>query len=342
MTMRSDSIDTDGGSESLVSPSMNHATIRNAIPRSLFLALAIEVVGMWGGGCAATPAWPPDGRGGFATADAAVDALVEALRANDPDRLEEVLGSEGRGILESGDEVEDRGDIETFLTAYDGHHEIVHEEDDSYAMLEVGEDAWEMPIPIVAEDGTWYFDTESGLDEILARRIGDNELTVIQVCRAIVDAQHDYARQMTPDPKGLRVYAERFLSRPGLHDGLYWETEEGEPPSPLGPLVADAETEGYTIPEEGRSPFHGYYFKMLTSQGSNAPGGARSFMIDGRMVGGFGVLAWPAGYDNSGIVSFLVSDDGILYQKDLGSDTERIAGETEIFDPGPGWEIVLE
>jgi hypothetical protein len=330
MTTRSDSIDTEEGSRSGVTR-----------PRALFLALAAGAVALWGASCAATPDWPSDGRESFTSADAAVDALVGALRAFDPDRLEEILGPEGRGILESGDDVEDRGDIQTFLDAYDGHHEIVHEED-TYATLEVGDDAWEMPIPIVLEDGAWYFDTEAGLDEILARRIGDNELTVIQVCRAIVDAQHDYAQLMTPDAKGVRVYAERFLSRPGLHDGLYWETKEGEPESPLGPLVADAEEEGYTIPEEGRRSFHGYYFKMLTSQGSAAPGGARSFMIDGHMIGGFGVLAWPAGYDNSGIMSFLVSDDGILYQKDLGPDTATIAGETSVFDPGPGWEIVPE
>ena len=251
--------------------------------------------------------------------------------------MEQILGPDGRDLIDSGDAVADRKAVAVFLSAFDRAHSIDVESDQ--ATLVVGEDAWPLPIPVVAVNGAWRFDTEAGREEMLARRIGENELAVIQVCQAIVDAQREYMAMTKPGAGDTGVYAQKFLSSPGTRDGLFWMTAAGEPPSPLGPLVADAVAEGYTKQDAGE-PFHGYYYRMLTQQGSSAPGGAQSYLEDGRMTGGFAVVAWPASYENSGIMTFLVADQGVVFEQDLGPDTERRAAAITSFDPSSDWVVV--
>ncbi len=284
------------------------------------------------------------GAGGrtFATPQEGAQALVGALRPYDPAKLKEILGPEGHEIIASGDEVADRNAAETFVAAYDRKHDLIIE-DDSQATLVVGDDDWPLPIPMVRTNGSWKFDAEAGKDEILARRIGRNELSTIEVCHAIVDAQRDYAgRGLYGDGSG--AYAQKFLSDAGQSNGLYWEARPGEPESPLGPFIAEAVAEGYGEggkPASGEPrPYHGYCYRMLTSQGSSAPGGARSYLEQGRMTGGFAAVAWPAEYENSGIMTFIVNGAGVVFQKDLGPDTAKVAGAMTSFDPGDGWEIV--
>lgn len=279
----------------------------------------------------------------FQSPDAAAQALVAALRTSDSKSMAEILGPEGDSIIASGDEVADRQSITKFLAAYDENHALVAESD-RQMILEVGKDGWPMPIPLIQKRGTWRFDTRSGRDEILARRIGRNELSAIQVCRAIVDAQREYA-QLDPEGKGGRAFARKFVSDSGTRNGLYWESKSGEPPSPLGSLVATASQEGYTADpkksEEPR-PYHGYYYRLLTSQGPSAPGGSRNYLEGDRMTGGFAILAWPAEPGNSGVMTFMVGQGGVVFQRDLGRRTDRIAREMQSFDPDANWEIVSD
>jgi hypothetical protein len=277
----------------------------------------------------------------FESPEAGVQALIEALRPFDESRVVGILGPDADEVLSSGDPVADANMRETFLKEYDTKHSIA-KADDNTATLVVGNDDWPMPIPLVKSGGAWRFDTASGKEEILNRRIGKNELDAIEVCRAIVDAQDDYA-DADPMKTGKRAYAAKILSDPGTRDGLYWETKEGEPLSPLGELVADAVVQGYPIPtsaDHTPQPYHGYYYHMLHAQGAGAAGGARSYVENGLLTGGFGVIAWPADYENSGIMTFIVNQAGVVYQKDLGPDTETIAAAMTDFDPGEGWEIV--
>jgi hypothetical protein len=302
-----------------------------AIARAV--ALAATVIA--GAGCAS--ASPKS----FNSPEAGVEALVGALRPYDESRAVAVLGPEADDVLVSGDPVADENTREAFLAAYDRRHRIVTEDDGSATLL-VGDDDWPMPIPLVRSGGTWRFDTASGKDEILNRRIGNNELSTIEVCRAIVDAQQEYA-DADPTHSGSRAYAPKFLSDPGARNGLFWETREGEPPSPLGELVAEAVVEGYPLPtsaDRTPQPYHGYYYKMLTAQGPSAPGGARSYVERGHLTGGFGVVAWPADYLNSGVMTFMVNQDGVVYQRDLGPDTALIAGSMTAFDPDASWVMV--
>jgi len=224
---------------------------------------------------------------------------------------------------------------------YDDKHELVEgsEPDAPYTLL-VGESSWPFPIPVVKGKSGWYFDTAEGKDEILNRRIGRNELSAIQVCLAIVDAQREYARR-DPAGTGLPVYAEKFNSDPGTRNGLYWPAKEGEEKSPLGELVAKASEEGYKSArnESGEQvPYHGYHYRILTSQGQSAPGGARDYIVEGKLIGGFGVVAWPDQYGNSGIMTFITNQDGVVYQKDLGPSTPKLAESMAAFDPGEGWK----
>lgn len=312
---------------------------RQPSDRLAFPAWMLGVLTLCAAGCQSSDSHsssnPPQA---FNSAEAAVQELVGALRAHDNARVAKVLGSEGRALIDSGDPVADQQRIDTFLALYDRHH-AVHI-DGKTARLVIGDDDWEMPIPVVSEKAGWQFDTESGKEEMLARRVGENELDAISVCRAIVDAQQDFAAVTGPGTDGKPVYAQRFLSTTGTHDGLYWEAKAGEAQSPLGALVADAVAEGYESPTRTRQPFHGYYFRMLSEQGASAPGGARSYIVNGRMTGGFATIAWPAAYDNSGIMTFLISDQGVLYQRDLGNDTARVAATIAAFDPGEGWVVV--
>ncbi len=301
--------------------------------------LAIGVLGACLAACEST-SYSEIPQASYDSPQAAVQELVGALRSHDDARVEKVLGPEGRSLVNSGDDVADQKLVAEFLSAYDKKHEVVVE--GSVATLVVGDDGWELPIPVISEAGAWRFDTEQGHEEILARRIGENELNAISVCRAIVDAQHDYADMNAGGgADGQRVYAQKFGSSKGARDGLFWEAKAGEPPSPLGPLVADAVEEGYGPSKtHARQPFYGYYYRMLTGQGPSAPGGARAYIQGGKMTGGFAAIAWPAAYDNSGVMTFMINDQGVLYQRDLGADTARIAATIAAYDPGEGWVLV--
>ena len=271
----------------------------------------------------------------FATPEEAVTALVQALRLNDTPRVNAVLGPGADALLRSGDSVQDKRRRASFLKAYDEAHRIVPEEDDR-AVLHVGKEDWPMPIPMVAAQSRWRFDTRAGKQEILARRIGRNELAAIQVCLAIVDAEREYAAHDV-NGDGILNYAPRIASTPGKRNGLYWETAPGDPPSPLGPFLAAAADRGYasTAP---LAPYHGYYYRILSAQGKHAPRGARSYVVKGEMIGGFALIAYPARYGISGVMSFIVNQDGLLYQKDLGVDTARIARRMKDYDPDPTWK----
>jgi len=270
----------------------------------------------------------------FDTPDAAVEALVGAAKSEDTAAILKILGPEGEDIVSSGDEVADRNTRDAFVAAYDKKHAIEKEGDGTHTLV-LGDDNWPFPIPITYRDGGWRFDTEAGVDEILRRRVGRNELSAIEVNRAYVEAQNEYAA-LDPAKLGRRTYAQRIVSRPGQKDGLYWPAEEGEEASPLGELAAEAAAEGY---KAGQTPipYHGYYYRVLTRQGAAAQGGAYDYIDKGKMVGGFALVAYPAEYGNSGIMTFMVSHDGTVFQKDLGPNTARLARDITAFDPGPGW-----
>ena len=277
----------------------------------------------------------------FDSADKAVESLVTAARAGDIAQLKNVLGAESDEILSSGDPVADKNLLETFLKAYDEKHQLVAGPEGSMTLV-VGKLDWPLPIPIIQEEGKWRFDTEAGKEEILNRRIGRNELSTIQTCLAILDAQREYV-SVDRNANGLCEYATQFFSDSGKKNGLFWPTKEGEPPSPLGPLAAEAAEEGYKAGQPApvsRRAYHGYRFHILTSQGPNAPGGAIDYMVGGKLIGGFGLVAWPADYGNSGIMTFLMSHEGQVYQRDLGEDTAKIAASMNAYDPGPGWKKV--
>lgn len=272
----------------------------------------------------------------FKSPDDAVAALVSAVRASNFSQMHAILGVQGREIISSGDRVADAADRQRFLSAYDAKHSITEQGD--AATLIVGSDDFPFPIPMARVDGRWMFDAEVGRKEILFRRLGRNELSAIQACLAYFDAQYEYAAKDRTG-QGAGVYAQRIVSQPGAKDGLYWATEQGEEPSPLGGLAAEAAAEGY---EAGRArrPFHGYYYKILKRQGPAALGGAADYVVGGRMIGGFALLAYPAEYSRSGIMSFIVNHAGTVYQKDLGFGTSRIAARMRTFNPDSTWEKV--
>lgn len=273
----------------------------------------------------------------YATPEQAIDAFIAANRIDDFGALSRILGPGSEKLVRSGDAVADRGHRARFVAAYDSGHRIEFA-GDSKAVLIVGPRDWPMPIPLVRGDTGWRFDAPAAEQEVLNRRIGHNELSVIEVCRAYVEAQREYAARIAL-PGHPREYAQRFASHPGRRDGLYWAATQGEPPSPLGPMVAQAETSGYQtgplggIPE----PYHGYYFRILTRQGPHAPGGAKSFLVEGRLTEGFALIAYPALYGDSGVMTFIVSQDGIVYEKNLGAKTHAIARQIEAYDPDASW-----
>jgi len=273
----------------------------------------------------------------FESPQAGVTALIKAVKANDKSALRAIFGHEGSKLLSSGDAVADAHGRATFIKAYDEAN-ILELEGETQATLIIGKDKWPMPIPLVKYPDGWRFDTVKGKDEILKRRIGRNELETMQVCLAIVDAEREYTTRHL-DSDGVPVYASRFTSSPGKRDGLYWPTKANETPSPLGALLANAADEGYT--HRGllrRKPYHGYYYRILTSQGKDAPDGARDYLVKGKMIGGFAVLAYPARYGASGVMSFLVNYDGVIYENDLGKKTKTVAATITTFNPGAGWK----
>jgi hypothetical protein len=273
----------------------------------------------------------------FKTAEEAADALVSAARTGDRKRLLTVLGRDGADIVSSGDAVADASARNRVVEAYDAKHQVVMEGADK-AVLIIGREDWPFPIPLVRKDGTWRFDTAAGRDEILYRRIGRNELNAIETSLAYVDAQQDYAEQGVA---GNGVYAQRIVSRPGKRDGLYWPAQFSADESPLGELAASAAAEGYRAGQQ-RAPYHGYYYKVLTRQGPNAPGGALDYVVRGRMIGGFALVAYPAEYRNSGVMTFLVNHQGNVYEKDLGPNTARIAAGMTAFNPDKTWRRVTD
>jgi hypothetical protein len=271
----------------------------------------------------------------YKTPDEAVSALVTAAKAGDRKALLTVLGPGGEDIVSSGDEVADEGVRKEFVAAYDEKHEI-HPEGD-HATLIVGKDDFPFPIPLVHKGEAWRFDTEAGRTEVLYRRIGANELDTIQACLAYADAQNEYADKDHGD--GVGVYAQRIISQPGKKDGLYWPQAAGEETSPLGELIAAATQQGYRARGGGqRTPFHGYYYKILTRQGPAASGGVLDYVVKGKMIGGFALVAWPAEYGNSGVMTFIVNHNGTVYEKDLGSRTAQVAAGMTAFNPDDSWK----
>jgi hypothetical protein len=273
----------------------------------------------------------------FSSADEGMQAFVEAVKLNDPSVLQTLLGPKGLELFDSGDPAADAQWRKRFLNAYADAHKLVFKENNMRAVLVVGRDEWPMPIQIVQSQEGWRFDAAHAAEEILNRHIGRNELAAIQVCLAIVDAEREYATQ-DADGDGVPGFAAKFVSSPGQRDGLYWETREDEPLSPVGPLLAAAASEGpVTSDASTLTPFHGYLYRMLTKQGKSAPGGAYDYQVNGKMLGGFAVIAFPARYGMSGVVTFMVNQDGVVYQKDLGQDTATLVGEMTEFDPDPSW-----
>ena len=273
----------------------------------------------------------------YGTPDEAVNAFIAAAKAPDTRGMIQVLGPGSAELVHSGDPVDDAATRKRVVEAYEARHQVQMEGADK-AILILGAGDWPFPIPLVRRDGTWSFDAAAGRDEILARRIGRNELAAIQTCLAYVDAQHEYAEKGVA---GSGVYARRIVSRQGQKDGLYWPAQSGEADSPLGALAAAAAAEGYR-PGSRPIPYHGYYYKVLTRQGPNAPGGTLLYIARGKMIGGFALLAYPAEYGNSGVMTFLVNHQGVVFQRDLGTTTERSANQIKAFNPDGRWQRVAD
>ncbi len=274
----------------------------------------------------------------FATPDDASNALLEAAKSGDQNQVLAIFGPDAKGIVSSGDPVEDKAAVAAYIQGYGTMHRWRKMPDGSQALL-IGADNFEFPIPLrKTASGQWYFDAGAGEEEILRRRIGRNELAVIDVSSALVNAQFEYFSQ--PHDGAPRQFAAKFISDPGKQNGLYWDSTADQPQSPLGPLAAFATADGYAVKQDAHAPFHGYFFRILDKQTSNAPGGAKDYMTDGKMAGGFAFVAYPAEYGNTGIMTFMVNQDGVLLQKDLGKSTAATATAMTAFDPDNTWTVV--
>jgi len=304
----------------------------NAVIRSYAAAVLLIILTVAG-----MPADAAVKQKGFASPEDAVKAFVAASKANDDKEIIAILGSGAKDLLYSGDPVSDKERRKRLLEAYDKKNSLVKEGEKM--VLVMGENDWPYPIPLVKQGEKWIFDTKAGKEEVLNRRIGQNELSTIQTMLAIVDAQREYAEK-DKDGDGLLEYAEKFHSDPGKKNGLYWETKAGEEPSPLGEEVVQARAGGYQKMGKTQKPmpFQGYYFRMLRKQGKNAPGGACDYVVRGSQIGGFAAVAYPAQYRNSGVMTFLVNHDGTVYQKDLGKNTPVKAMAIKQFDPDKTWQ----
>jgi hypothetical protein len=320
---------------------MSAMPLRGSLCALVLLAASIAVPAQLS---AAAPAAAPVTQRTFPTAEAATDAFVAALRADDSAALTEIFGPDSEDLVSSGDAVADSNGRARFVAAYDTAHELVPGEDGS-VVLEIGEDGWPSPIPLVQVDGKWRFDTDAGIDEVVYRRIGRNEIGTIATCLGIAAAQKDYAAE-GHDGQPAGIYAKKLMSDPGKHNGLYWEPVEGERASPVGPFLAAASAEGYkkvgsSAPGKTSAPYHGYLYKALTGQGPAANGGAKQYLDkQGRMTGGFAVVAYPVDYQASGVKTFIVNQDGIVYQKDLGPNTAQLVAAMTVFNPDPTWTKV--
>ena len=267
----------------------------------------------------------------FSSAEDASKALFTATQNNDEKMMLEILGPDANRIVSSGDDTEDSDDRATFVRKYQEMHRLMKEPDGT-TTLYIGAENWPTPIPLMNKGRLWYFDTEAGKKEILYRRVGENEMSTIRICQELVAAEKEYNSTQG------NVYAQKIFSDEGQHNGLYWKVAAGEPPSPIGPLVASAVAEGYVKGRSGPpTPYHGYYFHILTRQGEHAPGGAKSYIANGKMTSGFAFLAYPAEYRSSGVMTFIVTEDGVVYQKDLGKTTDVIAKGIQVYDPDSTW-----
>jgi hypothetical protein len=274
----------------------------------------------------------------FATPEDAVVALVDAAVAANTQELLALFGPDGKKVLDSGDPVMDQRNREVFLVAY-AERAALKAIGPNRRVLYIGHEDWPLPIPLVKEGNAWRFDTAAGVQEVLYRRIGRNELNTIDVAQVYVEAQQEYSAQ-AHDGKPAGAYAQRFASTPGKHDGLYWKSSDPEELSPLGEFAAEAAAQGYRSTDEQPTPFHGYFYRILTAQGKSAMGGERSYLVNGEMRNGFALIAYPAAYRVSGVMTFAVDQDGIVYQKDLGAETPKIAADVSRFDPDSSWHKV--
>jgi len=298
----------------------------------------ISTLALWAGAWGVLSAQPVAAQRSFASPDQAIKALQAAAEAKDKAALTEIFGPH-YPELATGDEVQDANNAQRFATAMAQSCNPVKAGEDKIT-LEVGTNNWPMPIPLVKADGQWHFDTAAGMEEIINRHIGKDELHAIGVCRAYVAAQRQYA-SANSQPGGEVIYAQKFKSAPGQKDGLYWPTAESEPASPFGPLVAEAHAEGYVSHEgAGPHPFHGYYFRILTRQGKAAPGGKKDYMSEGKLTGGFALAAYPESWDQSGIMTFIVNQEGKVFQRNLGQKTARIAAAMKEYNPDGAWTLV--
>jgi hypothetical protein len=272
----------------------------------------------------------------FSSPEDASSALVTAAQNNDEKAMLDILGPDGKQIVSSGDETEDAESRANFVRRYEQMHRLMKEPDGT-TVLYIGAENWPTPIPLVNQGNSWYFDTEAGKKEILYRRVGRNELSAISVCQELVAAQKEFYSAQHNE------YAKEIFSDEGQHNGLYWKAAEGEPQSPVGPLVASAFAEGYAKSQDGSpTPYRGYYYRMLTRQGKKGPGGAKSYLVNGKLVEGFAFLAYPAEYRSSGVMTFIVNQDGIVYQKDLGKKTEVLAKALKEYNPNSSWQKAEE
>ena len=275
----------------------------------------------------------------FATPDDAANALVQAAKSGDQNEVLAIFGPDSKKIIYSGDSVQDKAAGEAYVKGYEKMHRWRKLPDGSQVLL-IGADNFQFPIPLrKTGTGQWFFDVQAGEQEILRRRVGRNELAVIDVCLALVDAQYEYFSQPRDGTTG-KQFAQKFISDPGKQNGLYWSSPAGQPQSPLGPLAAFATGEGYTVKQDAHVPFHGYFYRILDKQGGNSPGGAKDYLVDGKMVGGFAFVAYPAEYGNSGVMTFIINQDGVPLQKDLGTSTTATASAMNAFDPDNSWHLV--
>jgi len=305
----------------------------------LFMGGTIALAGLCNAAAAKVSAKATEPKG-FQSPEEAAQALVDAAKNNDNKKLLAILGRAGEELISSGDAVADRQGRERFVRMYETKHRLSKEGAGMMA-IEVGEEDWPFPIPIIKQGGRWRFDTRAGKEEILNRRIGQNELSAIQVCQAYVDAQREYSMK-DRDGDGILEYAQKLVSEEGQKNGLYWNAGEGEETSPLGPFAARAHKEGYTRENTGDAPppYHGYYYNILKRQGKSAPRGACDYLVHENMIGGFALVAYPARYGSSGIMTFIVNHDGVVYEKNLGKKTEAIARSIETFAPDKTWKKV--
>jgi hypothetical protein len=272
------------------------------------------------------------GRKTFSSPEDASNALVTATQSNDEKAMLDILGPDGKQIVSSGDDAEDAQSRANFVEKYREMHRLVKEPDGT-TILYIGARNWPTPIPLVNKGDSWYFDTEAGKKEILYRRIGRNELSAIRVCQELVAAQKEFHSSQNNE------YAQKVFSDEGHHNGLYWKAAAGEPQSPIGPLVASADAEGYAKNQDGaQTPYRGYYYLVLTRQGKNGPGGSKRYIVNGKMTEGFAFLAYPAEYRSSGVMTFMIGGDGVVYEKDLGKKTDTLAKAMKEFNPNSSWQ----